>query len=568
MTIEVEAPDGSIHEFPDETKEDVIKKVMADYVKGPDAKKFSSYMGKQGDKETSSPLENSVPFPKGSPEEKERDSFRNQVKRAIFVQPGEEEEFKPGISGVKQAFADIPKEMGREGSNALRSMGQDIKQGKYAMAGLDALGYVMSPVTGAATSIVGRPVEAATGVKREIPGAVASAMVPMGEAEDANALRAMTREPPGPSAGDIDLLRKEGVQLTPGQMAGKQADILEQKATSVPITGPAIAAARRRSVQQFNKAAINRSLAPIGDKLPDEVAAGTPSLAYAERKLNDVYDRTLAKTTAVYDFRLKSEISDIRDAVKKLPAAQQGEFDRIVQAEVLDRFSTVPRNRGKFTKGQQIASGETYKQMESTLGSLAAKMAGSESYDTRSLGRALREVQSSLKSMRDRVNPEVSDQLKASDQGWANFKRVQRAVVKAGRKDGIFSPGELMQSIKDLDKSKDKSDFARGGGVMRDLADAGSRVLASTVPDSGTAGRYLTFGAIPELAAHPHVAVGLGAAALPYTPAGINLLNKFATISPRVRNYLANAAQRTSPFTRHTIAPINALNMLTQPQQQ
>lgn len=46
--IEVEAPDGSIHEFPDGTKPDVIKKVMADYVKSKRSKYASSQDEQRG----------------------------------------------------------------------------------------------------------------------------------------------------------------------------------------------------------------------------------------------------------------------------------------------------------------------------------------------------------------------------------------------------------------------------------------------------------------------------------------------------------------------------------------
>jgi hypothetical protein len=67
---------------------------------------------------------------------------------------------------------------------------------------------------------------------------------------------------------NLALLRKEGVTPTIGQALGGISNRIEEKFVSAPLLGDAIRAGRNRADGEFQAAAVNRSLAPVGDALP------------------------------------------------------------------------------------------------------------------------------------------------------------------------------------------------------------------------------------------------------------------------------------------------------------
>jgi hypothetical protein len=55
--------------------------------------------------------------------------------------------------------------------------------------------------------------------------------------------------------------------------------------TSHPFVGDMIDSGRRESVDTFNTAAINRTLAPIGERLPEGMVAGRRAIRHAGDQL-------------------------------------------------------------------------------------------------------------------------------------------------------------------------------------------------------------------------------------------------------------------------------------------
>ena len=327
------------------------------------------------------------------------------------------------------------------------------------------------------------------------------------------------------------LLDKEGVSLTPGQIKGGMAKSLEDKATSIPLLGDAINSARRRGVESFDAAAINRALAPFGEKLPSGLK-GNDAIKYAYGKLGEKYDDLLPSLKGDLNFKnapnalpaqagqaapasLREELNAIRQMGANLPNPQRGMLGRIIDNEVIKRFTP----QGK-------ASGESLKEIESKLGVLERSFRKSENYDVRTMGGAVQEVQNALRRMIERVNPQYGDQLATINEGYANFKVAQKAASSPAAVEGVFSPTQLHSAVRAKDPSKDKARFAEGGARMQDLSTAGKAVLPSSVPDSGTVGRA----ALAYAMAHPLKAAGLGipiaAAALPYTPIGQSVLQR------------------------------------------
>lgn len=358
-------------------------------------------------------------------------------------------------------------------------------------------------------------------------GAAAGAAVPAIAGGMARVIRPQT------GAAATRLL-EEGVSLTPGQILGGSAKRIEDAATSIPFVGDAIKTAQRKGVETFNEAAINRALAPIGEKLPKGLRAGREAVEYAADRVKDAYDALLPTMRGELDQTLRAEIAGVKRLGKNLPKEQRGQLDRIVQREILDRFTP----SGK-------ASGETLKVIESELSKNQKIFQRSENYDTRKLGESVQELQASLRRMFERVNPDKSAELAKANRAYANLVRVQDAAGRLGAKEGVFSTSQLTNAVRKGDASKAKSAFARGNALMQDLSDAGNSVLPASVPDSGTATRAMvSMGLLGEIG---RLGAGL-TVALPYTTPGLVMSRLALASRPQGANALANLVRQQAPL--------------------
>lgn len=343
---------------------------------------------------------------------------------------------------------------------------------------------------------------------------------------------------PKPSA-EVASLAEQGIKMTPGQILGGAFSKAEEKATSLPIVGDAIANARRRSAESLNRVAINRALEPIGEKLPKNMPLGRQAIEYTDDALGKAYDNILPKLNTQADNVFVSEIQQLRGMVASgnMGPAEAQQFDKILKNQVLGKF-----------QGQASITGETMKQMESELGRLGNSYMRDMSADKRQLGGAILELQSSLRGLVQRSNPQYAEELKAINTGWANFKRVQRAAAGVGAEDGIFSPAQLQNAVKALDKSKDKGRFAKGDALMQDLSDPAKSVLGSSVPDSGTPGRLMNAGAIASGVYNPGIPAGLLGASALYSDPVLSLIQKAMLNRPAGATALADKVLLGAPY--------------------
>jgi hypothetical protein len=117
-----------------------------------------------------------------------------------------------------------------------------------------------------------------------------------------------------------------------------------------------------------------------------------------------------------------------------------------------------------------------------------------------------------VKVMQDHIgeqNPNLADQLSQVNKSYARFTRLVDAASSTAAKEGVFSPTQLTQSVRRLERNKGKS--AKGQAMMQDLAEAGKKVIAPSISDSGTVERGLT-GAILGGLHLPTTALMTGAA--------------------------------------------------------
>jgi hypothetical protein len=331
----------------------------------------------------------------------------------------------------------------------------------------------------------------------------------------------------------IRSLMKEGVTPTAGQILGGGYKRAEEGLSSIPIIGDFIKSAQGRAMGDVNRVAFNRALTPIGEKLPEGIV-GREAVQFVSEKLDDAYGKLLPKMTVLQDAPFQANISSLKNMVQSgaIDPNAVNFFNNWIDSNVVNKF-----------QGQGAITGQTLKQVQSDLRETISRLSASTDADQRLIGDALKEAQDQVRQLVTRSNPQYASELKAIDKGYANFKRVERASAGLGAEEGIFSPAQLQSAVKAMDRSKDKSKFAKGEALMQDLSESAKIALGNKVPDSGTPYRSM----MAALAASggagamgmPGVASALIASPLLYSQTGQNALAALLTKRPDIANELA-----------------------------
>lgn len=327
----------------------------------------------------------------------------------------------------------------------------------------------------------------------------------------------------GPSSAR--LLSREGVQLTPGQMlsdvpvVGPIARNLEEGASSIPFVGSPIAGARQQSVETFNRASINRALAPLDESLPRNIRPGYASVEYAQNRLGQAYDEVLPRVTAIPDQPFYDDIAQvIVRAGDELPQDRVDQLVRLVDNRVF-------RNRQGST---DPISGQTFKTIESELGALSREYAQSNDPANAALGRALDDTRQVVRDLIARQNPEEAARIARINEGYANLVRVEGAAGSSAAQatDGVFSPTQLGMAVA---RGGGRRQLARGDALMQDLATAGRDIIPSRIGDSGTATRGAITGGVAAMASGVPIAntiaIPVIATSIAYSRPAQSLLN-------------------------------------------
>lgn len=508
MTIEAELHDGRVLEFPDGTDPAVVQATVKKML-GPvgssntDVLKNSLYKGAAGVADTLLNAPNNL---------------MNLGKAAYGV--------TAGLGGDAPEPTPNP-DLARRGLEAAGLIDPKVVPRGFVQKAIDyggqgAVGGALTGGASVARTAVGAGMGAisgeAAGATHELTGnpaltAAAGLLAPAAAAKVAGGGVKLSPQ--------AQLLADEGVTLTPGQIKGGAVKRAEDAATSIPVLGDAIKSAQRKGIETFDAAALNRALEPIGAKLPGHLK-GNQAVEYTYGKLGDAYDSLLpnlkgdlnavpgagglpkvAGQAAPPSFR--QEIENIRQIGQNLPEPQRGQLGRILDREIIDRFT-----------GQGKASGETLKDIESKLGGIAKRAGKSDDYDVRTMGDAVQEAQNAMRRMVENVNPTYQGELAKINEGYANFKKVQNAAGRVGANEGVFTPAQLHAAVRAGDPSKDKARFAEGNALMQDLSGAGKAVLSPTVPDSGTPMRAAMMYALSHPVRAAALGVPAGLATLPY----------------------------------------------------
>lgn len=338
---------------------------------------------------------------------------------------------------------------------------------------------------------------------------------------------------PAISAAAARLLGKD-VGLTPGQVLGGGFKSTEEKLTSVPFSGGAVAAAHRRALEGWNRSVFNDVLGLAGERYSG-TATGYDGLAEVEKQLSARYDQLKPLIRFKADAQYNADVKNLRTLVSGLPS------------DLARAFNSVVGRVNKMAGSQRTMDGQTFKEVESEVSDLARTWRSpTNSMIERKVGDALQDLLGALRENIERHSPPgVRPELRSLNTAWAGLVRLRDAVARRATSGGVFTPGDLLAAEK---KMAGKAVFARGDGMLQQTARDAQEVMGNRYPDSGTAGRGATLGEIAGVGsaalANPLAAVGVAAAHLlhagAYSGMGVNFLRGMAGAGfPQTRNALA-----------------------------
>jgi hypothetical protein len=135
----------------------------------------------------------------------------------------------------------------------------------------------------------------------------------------------------------IQKLTDAGITMTPGQILGQGGRIgqavkgAEDWMAGLPGVGGAINSARRKGTEDFNRAALNEVLAPIGQKAED---IGHSGIADVQNKVNQARQDAISQMKLVPDEQLQSDLQAVKQDAGGLSKDHQEQFQNILNREV------------------------------------------------------------------------------------------------------------------------------------------------------------------------------------------------------------------------------------------
>lgn len=350
-------------------------------------------------------------------------------------------------------------------------------------------------------------------------------------------------------SGVVDPVRQRlaqaGITMTPGQVAGGGWQAMENKMSSLPLIGDMIKGAQQRGVQSFNKATYDQVLAPLGQKYSGPV--GQEGVGAVRQTIGDAYDNALSNMSfRATDPAFQADITNLAGMAQNLPPAQQQTFRNVLQTQVFGKLGP-----------QGLMDGPTLKGAQSELSRIARGYSGDASFDNRQLGAAVGEIKSAIDNSLPRYNaPAAVNDLANANSAYANYVRLRGAAGSTGAMNngGIFTPAQLQSAVRSADKSAGKGASATGNALMQDFSQDAMGVLGKGYPDSGTAGRLGTAGAIGALFSHPGMLLSpwtyaAAAPALAYTPLGQRAVQGLLMSRPPGAQAVGNAiTNRLAPL--------------------
>ena len=345
-------------------------------------------------------------------------------------------------------------------------------------------------------------------------------------------------------------MRDLGITPTTGQTLGGQFGTLEEFAQNLPLIGESISNARQRVLFNFNKGVINKALDKVKDKLPADVV-GRDAIKYASDQVSDKYDEVLAKMSFDLDFATTSNILSSLSKNTALSADQRQKVSETLNNIVFGKFS-----------GQKL-DGKTFKGIESDLRKKASDYLTGGTASEKEIGEALSGVLGVMKKELYFQNPKQTPQLRRVDSAYSDLSVINIAAANSGADSGVFTPKQFSTAVRQADKTRNKSAFAKGTAKSQQISDAGVQVLgnqAGATLEGNIATRVVGgYGMLTE----PIIAAGLmtGVPTM-YSAAGQKALDMVLRSRPDLMRQAGGMLTRASPQAGAVLAPsvINQYN--------
>jgi hypothetical protein len=269
------------------------------------------------------------------------------------------------------------------------------------------------------------------------------------------------------------LADKYGLNLTPGQMTGGGG--FEQTVSALPIVGNQIRARRNETLDQFNIAAFDEGLKPIGAKVS---APGQTGIAEAQQAVSGAYKDALDGVTLTPDTNFVQQVrgpaygklSKLRDVGPEL------------QQEVDDIYTRYAGPNGELSgEGLQMALQDLQ------------KLKTDYKTDTRwrtQIAPQLDEISDGYSGLLERQFPENFQKFKKANEAYRNVSILETAVDTATDGD-MFNPAKLRQATRQgTTRFGGKKASARGDRPFNALVMSSLDVVPKKYDDVSLTGRF------------------------------------------------------------------------------
>lgn len=334
-----------------------------------------------------------------------------------------------------------------------------------------------------------------------------------------------------------------GSRPSPGQRFGGLANNVEQRMQDIPLVGDAIRGTRNRARDQFRTGVFNDALGQIDQTLP-RGASPTESHQFLQMTTHDAYDEALRSMTFNIDPQATTELGQLQQRLATLRPEDQNSFNQIWSGGVARRIQ------------DGSISGEDLKAAMSELRQRADALRPDPTRTE--LADTLDHAQNILESGARRASPpEAVAALDAADAAYARRVQIENAAKRRGGEMGDFTPLQYDAAVQQGSSGIRNNQYLAGGALNSNLAQQG-KMLADTIPDSGTPSRMMSALGVNALAGggsfvEPHTLGALGMTGLAYAPGVRNLTTGMLAPTENL------ARRRISQFLKNYAGSIGGL---------
>lgn len=280
----------------------------------------------------------------------------------------------------------------------------------------------------------------------------------------------------------------------------------------------AVELAPAKTIQAFNRDNANRALAYIGKKVPKRLKSGLEITDTVHKELSTAYDDIKPAIGGSADGTFDTAITAIKASATT--SEKKAMYQEIADAVNLFKDPTTGHYTGQGYKDASERLRYLVKQW-STKGAMQGDVAADD------MARAAEQARKNMQLMIQRHTPEAGQRLKQIERGWAHLVRIENASNRALKDEGVYTPGQYLEGIKQLDTSARKNATARGRGFDQPFAMASEKVLGSKGVPTLSLGERLRFATI----------MGGSAAAMAHDPKAIAIVSalSYGLYGPRAK---------------------------------